>query len=333
MNTKIVFTINMFWMIVAYCSLNNVNILQTKTSVRIFCMVPSMYSKSKLEQWDAILKTWGKKCSKIRFFIDPTSEIIPHQFFNYVVQVDMKRSHHDRVCADGKPCRHIWEKVWRSWVYVEEHFLGDAEWFAKIDDDSYFIFENFERLLHEKQWSYKDTHYFGHKLYYGSHEYVSGAGTFFSRETIKRLAPVYRNMEHEYGDRSNFKHGRCVDRDGATEERTTTICLHNLGIHPAATTDNDGKERILLWQIPAHLKKERNPNSTGWYWWKKPKYIRGKTDCCSDFPIIFHPYKSANEFWKLHHKLYSGGKSRDPLEEEYLKKIRSHLNLPNSNAP
>src|SRR5687767_14180475 len=32
-------------------------------------------------------------------------------------------------------CRHIWEKVWRSWVYVADHHADQFDFFFKVDDD------------------------------------------------------------------------------------------------------------------------------------------------------------------------------------------------------
>ena len=34
------------------------------------------------------------------------------------------------------PCKHIWEKVWRMFVWVAENEIELAEWFVKLDSDS-----------------------------------------------------------------------------------------------------------------------------------------------------------------------------------------------------
>ena len=35
--------------------------------------------------------------------------------------------------------RNIWEKVWKMWYYIYINHINDAEWFLKIDDDTFLI--------------------------------------------------------------------------------------------------------------------------------------------------------------------------------------------------
>ena len=162
------------------------------------------------------------------------------------------------MCVDKKPCRHIWEKVWRSFVYIKQHDILFSHWFLKIDDDTFFLPSNLKKYIARNYLDYNQPLYFGHQAATensrGLNEqakyfrFVSGVCSVFSRESINMMTSTYQKMKHEYGDRSNFpkSHGICVDRDGATEERVTAKCLLNSGIEAqlAAELIQDRFERI-----------------------------------------------------------------------------------------
>ena len=60
--------------------------------------------------------------------------------------------------------KHIWEKMWRSWVWVRRNRAQDYEWFVKVDDDCFFFAENLRWYTRARGFSPLDAHYFGHKL-------------------------------------------------------------------------------------------------------------------------------------------------------------------------
>jgi hypothetical protein len=135
----------------------------TKAAGRVYCGIPSMYVETKLVRWGEILRTWGKRCDMIKFFVDPvfaddkvTKVHLPATFTDEmsgysgdIVVVPMVRKSGNQCWLGGGvdengvaktiPCRHIWEKVFRMWSYVGEHDLNKAEWFLKVDDDTFFI--------------------------------------------------------------------------------------------------------------------------------------------------------------------------------------------------
>ena len=169
------------------------------------------------------------------------------------------------------PCRHIWEKVWRSWVYVAENDLHLAEWFLKVDDDTYPFPPFIKRFIERKGWSHRDPHYFGHVLYAGTNlatGFVSGVMVGLSQRTLELVLPVYQSMEREYGSRAKFPRGRCVDRDGATQELTESRCLAQIGITAEHTRDENGMESIMLNPVGSSLLLRRKPG-TGYFLWVK----------------------------------------------------------------
>lgn len=220
---------------------------------RIYCVVPSLYAESKLKIWDAILDTWGPRCDTLKFFIDATPDApFLYKRRKYVVEivhVPMVRENKNNICKDGKPCKHIWEKMWRSWVHVvdSDPDFRRNDFFVKVDDDSYFFPFFLKAYLRENNVKSTDEVYLGHwigQMGDGPYDaFVAGASVVLSKKTLQLLVPVLKNMPHEYGARSNFKsHDQCVDRDGATEELVTRRCLERVGIaaQPMRTADRRG---------------------------------------------------------------------------------------------
>jgi len=275
---------------------------------RVYCMIPTLYTPKRIRLWEAILLSWRRKCDVLKFFVDPVPGTDLPTSYSYggytagVVTVPMMRNN-TGICGDGLPCRHIWEKVWRSWVYVFENDLASAEWFLKIDDDTYFIPSNIRRFTRERQWSPDDPHYFGHLFYITKEPFqlISGVCTAFSRESINRLGPRLNFMEHEYGDRVNFpqSHGICVDRDGATEERVTSKCLAEVGVVAENALEDNTREYVVPLGIPFSLTYFRKPDTTSWYWAGKPTTRGDMKDCCSVKAWGIHGYKGSSRLAQM----------------------------------
>ena len=258
------------------------------------------------------------------FYRQRYEKSFPQKYWDNLVEIDVVRKSGDGIGLDGKISKHVWEKVWRMHVYVYENLLNKYEWFSKIDSDTYLFPDNVKHYIGSKRWSSNDVHYFGHKLHHSKPNLISGPGTFFSRKTMQLLGPKLKKMPREYGDRKHFKHGRCVDRDGATEERTVSICLHELGIHAEDVMTDDGRTRGLVWQPAAHLKKKRLANSTGWYWKNKPENAKDGKNCCADDPFFIHPYKTPWHMLDLHKRLVGEKELSNNIEDNYLRSVRAH---------
>ena len=66
--------------------------------------------------------------------------------------------------------------------------LDKADWFTKIDADTYLFADNFKHYVAEKNWLPSEHHYFGHVLMHRTDKIrdagvtiVAGAAVFFSR--------------------------------------------------------------------------------------------------------------------------------------------------------
>jgi len=249
---------------------SNNNIISTDNAKdRVYCMIPFIWNA---EIYTAIMNTWGQRCDVINFLTDsivggklkgdkitddpsiayrPYWEYPSGTFPDNVKFINMTRTWNDCPAdkkGDKKVCRHIWEKMWRSWVYVEENHLDQAEWFCKVDYDTFFFPENVKYFVHHKHWDpFTEYHYFGHLIQHrqkGRDPMIAGATACWSRKTLDDIADVYRNMPmgSDKGER-----GKCEDRAQATEEATTSQCLkENLNVSAYAARDDDLREYITI---------------------------------------------------------------------------------------
>ena len=64
-------------------------------------------------------------------------------------------------------------------MYVAKHDAQKADFFFKIDDDTYFIPEAMRETLRRKKWTPEEQHYFGAVIYPHGPKYGMVAGWFF----------------------------------------------------------------------------------------------------------------------------------------------------------
>ena len=133
-------------------------------------------------------------------------------------------------------------------MYVEENHLDQAEWFCKVDYDTFFFPDNVKYFVRHKGWDpYDEYHYFGHLIKHRQPhrlDMIAGATACWSRKTLRDIADVYRAMPEgaTTGERE-----RCEDRAQATEEATTSLCLKqflNVSAYPAR--DDELRECVTV---------------------------------------------------------------------------------------
>ena len=299
---------------------------------RLYCMVPFIWAPRYMPSYQAILNTWGKRCDVLKFFIDPIIESDEGIFIDLrsqraleyylsskgkqialpqdvVVVYHIHRPWHCK--SPNYTCRNIWEKVWRSWLWIDDNGESDSsEWFVKVDSDSYLFPENAKKYVEEKNWSPDDHHYFGHKLRHTEDKkkppIIAGSAVFFSRATVKGAAGIFREFKYEENNTSTIK---CMDTYTSAEETVTAVCLkQRLGIDAEHTLDDLGNELIAVSPVQDSLLWNRTKQGEWWYWKNKPrtdpKTGREIHNCCGEFPITFHGYKDPLWFYKLEDKLY-----------------------------
>ncbi|KAL3798976.1 hypothetical protein HJC23_005115 [Cyclotella cryptica] len=325
---------------------------------RVYCMVPFVWRE---DFYEIIMNTWGKRCDQIYFFTDsivaldaefvrdfviaqdgekykPYWEYPEGTFPDNVIFINMTRSWDGCTDNNGKPkiCRHIWEKMWRSWVYVGGHHLDRAEWFCKIDYDTFFFPENLQYYVHDyKHWDPKmEHHYFGHKLYHrnGAAGIIAGPCACWSHKTMEGIADVYRNMPKGH---LGPERGKCEDRNGATEEVSTSLCLKKeLGVVAEEAIDDQHRDFVMLDPYENQLGWNRTKQGEWWFWKGKEKNRGQMEECCAHRPIAIHKYKFPGEHRRLEQEFYGpeGKENKDlwrmkAVNRRYVDKVRKAMGI------
>ena len=310
---------------------------------RLYCMVPFIWNPS---IYSAIMSTWGQRCDTIHFLTDaivggelngdaisfgttnaetggeggggvakPYWEYPLNTFPPNVKFINMTRSWEDCPAkvnrrtgrTEQKVCRHIWEKMWRSWVYVAEHHLSDAEWFCKVDYDTFFFPDNLKYYVNDvKGWDgTNEHHYFGHVIQHRNRKdkpMVVGASACWSQKTLRDIAQVYRDMPK---GSTKGERGKCEDRAHATEEVTTSQCLRDhLHIEPEPARDDQLREYITIDKYPLVLSWNRTEQGEWWFWKGKPQDAGQMENTIARRPIGIHKYKQAEEILRLWQEFY-----------------------------
>jgi len=234
-----------------------------------------------------------------------------------VVVLDIQRPWHVCPKEEGGVCRNIWEKVWRSWVWVDSHGGADlADWFVKVDADSYLFPENMKHYVIKRGWSPDDQHYFGHILKHRARDIVpiiAGAAVFFSRATFKAAANIFRRFDavvEPWNDVTLRGHLKCQDAYTDQEEIVTAVCLkEHMRVDAYPLLDEMGQELVTIGEIEDVLLWNRTEQGEWWYWKNKPrkhpKTGKDMHQCCGDLPVAFHGYRDPQWFFKLENELYS----------------------------
>ena len=276
-----------------------------------------------------------------------------------VVLHSMKRPWH--TCSDkenekiGKPignCRNIWEKIWRAWVYTVfgstgSHVPGagqnkngkadvyNAEWFVKVDADTYLFPDNLPRYVESKGWSYNDQHYFGHVLNHRMSDrkvsIVAGAAVFFSRATLLSAAKTFNTMSMRRGDQEDD--GTCRDAYTGTEEVVTAVCLkYYVKADPAI--DGDGRELVSLYEVELILEYNRTEQGEWWFWEGKKRVPchDNPNDCIGHLPLAFHHLKKADDIRALENEFYSDNVNSRQKRQRYVTQYFDKVRLAMRNA-
>ena len=113
------------------------------------------------------------------------------------MQLKLNRTYGSTLCGPDNnvhPCKHIWEKVWRAWVWVADHEAHLGDWFVKLDDDSFIFPENLQRFVRLKGWKPTQSLYFGNMASHRQLPIVLGAGVVFSKQLLLDSRRVWTSM-------------------------------------------------------------------------------------------------------------------------------------------
>ncbi|EDV94071.1 GH25124 [Drosophila grimshawi] len=243
---------------------------QLYKQVRILCLVltyPDMYAKVAR----AIRQTWGRHCNKLIVFSSRRQER-REEAGMATVALNV---------SEGYSL--LWGKAKAAFKHVYRHYLDEADWFFKADDDTYAIIDNMRYMLHPHQPD--EAIYFGCKFTPDVKQgYMSGgAGYVLSREAVRRLVE------------DGLDSGRCNQNQMGTEDFEMGVCLSTCNVTAGDSRDAEGRHRFLPLSLEHMMIPGRMSND---FWLYEYMYYKLKEglECCSTYAITIH--------YVLHYQMY-----------------------------
>ncbi|XP_075161519.1 glycoprotein-N-acetylgalactosamine 3-beta-galactosyltransferase 1-like [Haematobia irritans] len=238
-------------------------------NTRVLCWITT-HPTNHMNKAIHIRHTWGRRCNKLLFISTEEDDRLP------TVQIPVKEG------GD-----HLWTKTRLTLKYIYDHYLDDADWFLKAEDDTYVIMENLRMMLY--QYSPNLPIYFGCKLrrHIEPDYVVGGSGVVLSKTAlIKFMTEAYNNSE-------------ICDIIQTDQDRDLSKCLDNIGVIAGDSRDEKGLERFVPMQpfyvIPT-FKME---------WYPIEIYHRPNENvsCCSPNAVSFH-YFDPRAFYIYDYLIY-----------------------------
>ena len=235
-------------------------------------------------------------------------------------------------------------------IYVADNHSDRAEWFCKVDYDTFLFPENLQYYVQDyKKWNARDEHhYFGHMLYhlleeerffflkklfgYGTYHgpIIAGSSACWSHKTLTSLAEVFRTMpKGSHGVERN----KCEDRAGEEYELTTAKCLQQeLNIEQEDAVDDNHRDFMMVDNYENHLDWNRTKQGEWWFWNGKEKERGQMEECCAHRPVAIHSYKFPGEHRRLEAEFYglesnAYYKKLKPINKRYVDKVRKAMGI------
>ena len=240
---------------------------------------------------------WGKRCTNFVIIsngsnkeehIDDNTILVD---IHYVMQLEFKARNITAITnrtryinfpsPENETKQYLTLKSFYSWMYMTRKFgTTSIDYIMKVDPDTYMLMDNYLNYLNEY---YNPNHqvYVGRVFKTnGNHRdaFVTGLSATLSHTTAKLLLDKSAIQKHEdrpYNECSaeTFLHG------GEADDHALSVCLSSMGIYPAYTRDDMGRERFLHFNPSEHVFDARN--EPGWYKMFSFTPHLPRSGCCS----------------------------------------------------
>eukprot|EP00050_Salpingoeca_kvevrii_P015901 m.50997 g.50997 ORF g.50997 m.50997 type:complete len:707 (+) comp6579_c0_seq1:276-2396(+) len=259
-----------------------------KKPQRILCWVmtdpKNLYTKAV-----AVNTTWASDCDTLLFMTT-----VHHPLLNTV-----------RLWLDAPESREmLWRKARAAWMHVFHHFLDKADWFMRVDDDSYVMMDNLRDFLHD--YDHNKPHYLGRTMVAQPADakfYGGGAGNIMSHKALEILGNTVIKEPDIFADYNTF-----------SDDVEIALSLLDAGVPTEDTRDEELRERFFPLGVDRErdLRKEKFPDH--WYWRYSLYPAREGLECCSKRWIVSH-YTSLERMYILRelHELGCEAAGRDPI--------------------
>ncbi|KAK7110719.1 glycoprotein-N-acetylgalactosamine 3-beta-galactosyltransferase 1-like [Littorina saxatilis] len=242
---------------------------------KVKVMIWVMTSPSTLhDRAKAVRDTWGQRAEQLLFFSSAHNKTFPTIGLNV---------------SEGR--EHLTAKTMLGFRYLYDNHFDEADWFMKVDDDTYVIMENLRYFLSEE--NPKDPVYFGHHfgLIAAQGYYSGGGGYVLSKEALRRFGQKGQDP-------------MLCKQDGGAEDAEFGKCMERLGVKTVNTTDTLGRSRFHCFDPETHIMGGYPP----WYYKYDANGGKKGLHSISDYAVTFHyiyPSKMKRlEFYIYHMAAY-----------------------------
>jgi hypothetical protein len=232
---------------------------------RVFCFVPCRWGRDR-EKIRVIIQTWGAQCNTLALMVS-SSETLPSHGIKgaHIVALNLTRP---------DTYDNLWEKVHLSVRYLHDTHIDDADWFVKVDTDSFLYVNHLREYL--KGFDPNQALYLGKEIFSACSSarvaYNSGAGYVLSQKALVQVTGKLQHLKTV----ANWPQGKpleCIDTPGVPEDVSMAVCLRDAGVFSGDTRDTSSRDRFFL-----NTREYEN---------------RHNVHCCAEDAILFHSYKSA----------------------------------------
>lgn len=197
-----------------------------KLKQRVRVLIWVMTSPKTVEKARAVKNTWGSRCDLLLFFSSENNTEIP------IIELDVE---------EGR--EHLFEKTTQAFDYIYENYFDMADWFMKVDDDTFVVMENLRHFLYDKNASepvFTGRHFHEPRLNISFES--GGAGYVLSKEALRRFgtresSPPFCTNETIY------------------EDVEMARCLQRLGVSILNSTDNKLRSHFHPYDAESHVIK------------------------------------------------------------------------------